>query len=92
MHDLLHHGSNIEAYDHHEFPGVVPRTFIGPLMVASFTYPLSCLVNILGGSKFIIQLLVRGVLASLVLGSFKFYRKAVENRLVCQVNKFKRFI
>jgi len=86
MHDLLHHGSNIEAYDHHEFPGVVPRTFIGPLMVASFTYPLSCLVNFLGGSKFIIQLLVRGVLASLVLGSFKFYRKAVENRFGAQVS------
>ncbi|KAB5579879.1 alpha-1,6-mannosyltransferase subunit [Coniochaeta sp. 2T2.1] len=46
-HDILVHGiptSNTSArlratYDHFAFPGAVPRTFVGPLLLASFSEP-----------------------------------------------------
>lgn len=38
-HDFLVHGSNLAAFDHHEFPGVVARTFLGPLVLALLAWP-----------------------------------------------------
>ena len=33
-HDLLFHGAHVRAYDHLEFPGVVPRSFAGAPVAA----------------------------------------------------------
>uniref|UniRef100_A0A0E0KTF8 Mannosyltransferase n=1 Tax=Oryza punctata TaxID=4537 RepID=A0A0E0KTF8_ORYPU len=35
MHDILYHNYHIEKYDHLEFPGVVPRSFIVRIMLGS---------------------------------------------------------
>jgi len=86
MHDLLHHGNDVDQYDHHTFPGVVPRTFLGPLLVSALSFPFSTLTTWLGGSKFISQLIVRAVLACLVTWAFKVYRRAVRNRFGAQVS------
>ncbi|CAO3669304.1 unnamed protein product [Umbelopsis ramanniana] len=67
VHDIVHHQTNIAKYDHSEFPGVVPRTFIGPLFVAMFTWPATVL-----NSRFMEQYAARLVVASMVcLGLYR---------------------
>lgn len=43
-------------YDHLQFPGVVPRTFIGALLVALVSSPVSYLVLLFTENLFLLQL------------------------------------
>ncbi|XP_071546925.1 dol-P-Man:Man(7)GlcNAc(2)-PP-Dol alpha-1,6-mannosyltransferase [Panulirus ornatus] len=77
-HDLLFRGTRLDEYDHQDFPGVVPRTFIGPIVVSAIASPAVAIVRFLGLSKFIAQYIVRGVLGLLVLIAWRKFRKQLQ--------------
>ncbi|KAF5327333.1 hypothetical protein D9619_003978 [Psilocybe cf. subviscida] len=84
-HDVLMYGVGADAiskYDHLIFPGAVPRTFIGSVLLAWLTDPVARLAHS-GGyltSKLDLQILLRLVLASLNAWTLCMLRRAASRR------------
>ncbi|CAG8450335.1 3620_t:CDS:2 [Gigaspora rosea] len=80
-HDIMEFGISLEAlkkYDHFEFPGVVPRTFVGPLLLSLVSWPTSKTLELLIPhlNKFTRQYIVRfflGISTSFALSYFRSY-------------------
>ncbi|CAG8528951.1 15752_t:CDS:2, partial [Dentiscutata heterogama] len=78
-HDIMEFGISLEAlkkYDHFEFPGVVPRTFVGSLLLSLVSWPTSKTLELLIPhlSKFTRQYIVRfflGISTSFALSYFR---------------------
>jgi hypothetical protein len=77
VHDILRHGvptRNITAhltahYDHLTFPGAVPRSFVGPLLLSQASTPLTTLF----AGYINDQVLVRATLGLLVAAALSYY-------------------
>lgn len=80
MHDLLYHRGNLSMYDHLEFPGVVPRTFLGAIIISLLSSPFVFVGAIWGFPKVTSLVIVRLVLGGLVLCTFWVLRSQIHKR------------
>ncbi|KAF8910420.1 GPI mannosyltransferase [Gymnopilus junonius] len=84
-HDVLMYGvseKTLHKYDHFAFPGVVPRTFIGSVLLAWLSRPIIALGAWSGllTSKFQLQIIVRLVLATLNALTLTLIRRGTSRR------------
>ncbi|PFH50041.1 glycosyltransferase family 22 protein [Amanita thiersii Skay4041] len=92
-HDVLMYGvkpSALTRFDHFTFPGAVPRTLVGSVLLAWASIPFIAAANVLGiyTSKFDIQIIVRLVLASLNAAGLCYMRRAVARRFSVSASVF----
>ncbi|KAF2074382.1 hypothetical protein CYY_004316 [Polysphondylium violaceum] len=90
MHDMCYIGVDRDAlnkYDHLEFPGVIPRTFIGSLVVSFFSKPIILTITDVYWrffskqvSKLIGLYVVRSVLAFLSFLALSQFRRAISSK------------
>ncbi|XP_071735998.1 dol-P-Man:Man(7)GlcNAc(2)-PP-Dol alpha-1,6-mannosyltransferase-like [Rutidosis leptorrhynchoides] len=88
MHDILYHRHHIENYDHLEFPGVVPRTFIGALLVSFLASPMVLVINLLHLPKVYSLIAVRLALGLIMLATLRFLRVQIRDKFGKQVEGF----
>jgi alpha-1,6-mannosyltransferase len=91
-HDVLVYGvpmpgsgaaARLAAYDHSTFPGAVPRTFVGPLVLAQAARPFVALVGFQHA-----QLVVRGVLAAFNAACLLVFRRALAGAFGAAVGRW----
>uniref|UniRef100_A0A2P2JMG8 Mannosyltransferase n=2 Tax=Rhizophora mucronata TaxID=61149 RepID=A0A2P2JMG8_RHIMU len=88
MHDILYHQHHLDNYDHLEFPGVVPRTFIGAFLVSALASPIVLTTRLLQLPKIYGLIAVRLTLGCIILSTLRFFRSQVKDKFGHQVEAF----
>ena len=82
----------LASFDHLSFPGVVPRSFIGPLLIAILTRLPHEILRLLGFDKMWSLLLVRSILGFISLLAYKHFKNAVTHRYGSKVSKLMTYL
>ncbi|CAO4376268.1 unnamed protein product [Caenorhabditis nigoni] len=92
-HDLLFHlPTNLSNYDHTQFPGVVPRTFIGPIVLAIFSSPMSIMFRFWAIPKPFQLMLIRTTLGLINTVSLLYFARSVQWCFGRETAMFLRYI
>ncbi|KAJ2382240.1 hypothetical protein GGI05_005716, partial [Coemansia sp. RSA 2603] len=75
VHDALA-GRSVDTWDHVEFPGAVPRSFVGPLAVAGLVWPARVVLGRTSGLA--LQLATRLVVGAAVATANAYVRRSVK--------------
>lgn len=99
VHDMLNYGvyprEVLQNYDHTEFPGVVPRTFVGSLLIAGGVKAVDLIYSLFAGESFIadremgqlhVQIVARGLLGLANVFGIMFIRRSLD-RILTPANK-----
>lgn len=80
-HDILYHGRSICQYDHLEFPGVVPRTFVAPLILSFIATPFVLIIDFFQLNKIWSQYIIRLILAGINTFAWNLFRVEIKRRM-----------
>ncbi|GAB2232333.1 hypothetical protein Droror1_Dr00011365 [Drosera rotundifolia] len=88
MHDIIYHRHHLDEYDHLEFPGVVPRTFIGAWLVSVMAAPVISILSFFSLPKIYSLITVRLMLGGIILSTLRFFRVQIRMKFGQQVEAF----
>ena len=88
IYDLLHFGLRLEAYDHIQFPGVVPRSFLGSLAVYIVSLPVHLVLRALALPAIYGQITCRCALGLICWASFVHFRNGIAAKFGMRASQF----